>query len=401
MKVMIIEPLGEGHHMHFVRLAVRKFLRAKFKLSLVTRRSAIMNPSYQLVKAETNGCIKTYFLPELKKNSNSSSLSILLKQFKEWFVLKYKFSKIIKINKPDIIYIPDLDWVAKAIEILGSPFQKIPFVALYMSPKFHRKLMGLGAPSRYDWLFDKLFKRLLKIPTLQKLIVMDEFFYKFVKKNYKSLAAKIVLAPDFAHFKMLPSKKISRISLGISKNSKVILVYGYLDLKKGIPELLLSLFNTNVPNDLVILLAGQPSTEIIQFMKSNAIKKLLLSRKIITCFKFHDLSDERRVFAAADAVWLGYTQGFLGSSGVMYQAIHSNLSIIGQNKGIIGSYIKKYKLGIAVSPSNPKKVIKGIRDLFDNLDVYSKNNKFRKILKKYHCPDMHYKVILSSLNKYV
>ena len=400
MKIMLVEPLHEGHHMNFLRFAIRELSSSRCHLSLITRRSVVTSPGYQLVKKEMSKNVKTYFIPELKKNYSLSSLSILRRQFREWFILRYKFLKLIKTNKPDLIYVPDLEWIAKAVEIFGSPFGKVPFVALYMSPKFHRKTMGLGHPSRYDWIYSILFKRLLKISSLKNLIVMDKFFYKFTKKRYKNLFYKIKFAPDFASNKKKFLKKNSRLNLGIPISSKVILVYGALDLKKGIQELLLSLSNKDIPNNLVILLAGQPSKEILKLMKNKEIKKFVKTKKIITFFKYHNLIEEQKVFEATDAVWLGYTQGFLGSSGVMYQAIHFDLPIIGQNKGIIGHYIKQYKLGISIQPNETKKVVKAICDLFKNINFYGKNNINRKSLKNYHSPDTHFNILIDCLNNF-
>ena len=397
---MLVEPFGSGHHMSLhIRFAVRKLQSFNCQLSLLTRRSAVADPSYQTVKTEIIKDMPTFFLPELKYNKSSSSLMILLRQIREWLILKREFLRVIKINKPDIIYVSDLEWIAKATEILGSPFDQIPFVALYMSPKHHRKTMGLGPESRYDWIYDKLFQRLLKIPTLQKLITMDEFFYDFSKQRYKSSLKKIMLAPDFALIEGNLSKKKARINLGISQSAKVILVYGTLNLKKGINELLSALIEENLPNDLVILLSGRPSDEIIELIRSKKIKKLLDSKKVVTSFKFHDSRDEQEAFVASDVVWLGYTNSFFGSSGVLYQAIQADLPILGQKDGLIGRYVEKYKLGKTMPVNNVKKVAEAINDLFSEIDIYIKNRMSRNMLKDYHSPDKHGQIIYDALTE--
>ena len=172
-----------------------------------------------------------------------------------------------------------------------------------------------------------------------------------------------------------------------------------MNLKKGINELLSALIEENLPNDLVILLSGRPSDEIIELIRSKKIKKLLDSKKIVTSFKFHDSRDEQEAFVASDVVWLGYTDAFYGSSGVLYQAIHADLPVIGQKDGLIGHYVKKYNLGKTVDVENIKNISEVINDLFDKIEIYIKNQKSRENLKNYHSPEKHGEVIYEALNK--
>ena len=400
MKVMLVEPFGSGHHMSlYIRFAVKKLQSLNCELSLLTRPSAVAHPSFQTVKKEITKNIPMFFLPEAKYSNSSNSLSILARQIRDWLVLRREFLKLVKTNKPDVIYVSDLNWIAKATEILGSPFDQIPFVALYMSPKHHRKEMSLGPKSRNDWIYDKLFQRLLKIPTLQKLIIIDEIFYEFSKQRYKNSLKKILLAPDFALIEGNLSKKTARKNLGIFQSAKVILVYGTLNRKKGIKELLTTLIEGNLPDNLVVLLSGRPSNEIIELMRSKKIKELLENKKIVTSFKFHDSRDEQEAFVASDVVWLGYTDAFYGSSGVLYQAIHADLPVIGQKNGLIGHYVKKYNLGKTVDVENIKNISEVINDLFDKIEIYIKNQKSRENLKNYHSHEKHGQVIYEALSK--
>ena len=51
MKVMLVEPFGSGHHMSLhIRFAVKKLQSLNCELSLLTRRSAVTDPSFQTVK---------------------------------------------------------------------------------------------------------------------------------------------------------------------------------------------------------------------------------------------------------------------------------------------------------------------------------------------------------------
>ena len=403
MKILIVEPESKGHHVAlYLRFIVQKFLSLNCKISLLTTRSVVAHPSFKLVKAEMKEKIKTNFIPELREGKSLSSFNLLLDQLINWKNLKNEFSKISRNNLPDIVYVPTIDWIIKATEILGSPFGNTPFVALYMKPKHHLKSMNLGKSSRLDWLYDILFKKVLKIKSLKKLLVIDEFFYKYTRKKYANLQNKIKYVPDFSSIKIRTSKKTARKNLGIPINAKVILVYGSLQLKKGIKELLKIFQDDQISKDIIILLAGQADHNVKKLFKTFNVKKLISQKKIFIYFNFQDEKGEQQVFAASDAIWLGYTKEFSGSSGVFYQALHSNLLIIGQDHGIIGHKIKKYNLGITLPIQNTKKVIKKLNNLFNHSKLYlNQSKKNRKLLMKLHSPGNHCELVYKFVKKVI
>lgn len=401
MKVLIIEPNSSGHNMAMhLKIIIRKLIKSKCEISLLTTKSAVNSASYNLVKEEMDKKINEYFIADTINTKNNSSIAIFYKQLKLWFVIKKKFLQINTIIKPDIILIPTLDWIAKSVEILGSPFENTPFVTLYMAPKHHRKTMGLGLSSRQDWIYDILFRKLLKIPTLKNLFVFEKTFIEYAKKRYKKFSGKIKFIPDFGLIKLKSTKKQARFNLGINQNSKVILVYGSLSVRKGINELLKAMLCEEIPKNIVILLSGKPDEETIKLLKNPNFKNLINFKKIFIFFKFHNTFEEQQAFAAADAVWLGYAEGFDQSSGILYQAIQADLLLIGRNSGIIGKYINEYHLGVTVSPSKTKSVVSTIKHLFDKeKSFYNKSKKERKFLKDLHSPERYSSILFNVLKE--
>ena len=398
MKVLIIEPFSSGHHMAMhLKTIIRRLSALDCKLALLSTHSAVKDKSYLLVKEEMSKKIDHYFLPEFKSIKNTQ-IDLLLRQIKIWFILKKKISKIIKFNKPDIILIPTFDWIIHAMAMLGSPFGNILFTGIYIAPKHHSNIIAGRKSNFKDWLNNILFKKFIKIKNLKYLLTIDRAFYKYSKTKYKYLSYKINFIPDFGLLhKNRSSKKEARLKLGINLNAKVILIYGSLSLRKGIKEALAVLYNKNKPKNLVVLISGKPDAEIIELIKNSKIDKLISSKQLYINFKFHNSFEEQQAFAAADAVWLGYTRGFLQSSGVLYQAIHSKLLIIAQTKGIIGMYAKKYKLGVVVSPENTEELTKKIRDLFDRQEFFQNRAiKSHRVLSDFHSPEK-FSSILSNL----
>lgn len=363
MKVMLVEPSGSGHHMAlYVRHVVRKLKDEACEVSLLTTRSAVAHPGFRLLETDIKN-VELHFLPELPLISDCSSLSLLLQQMKSWLIVRREFAQIVARKKFDIVYVPTVDWVAKAIEMLGSPFGNVPFVVLYMAPTHHRKKMGLGPAGRQDWLYDRLFQRLLCIPTLRKVLVIDEIFFEFCKLNYNGLSKKVQYVPDFGELRGQGSREQCRVSLGIQNEAQVLLVYGSLTQRKGIVQLLEALSNPAAPHELVVLLAGRASEDMQALLESPAVKRLRENGRLILRIGFHDDADEYQVFKASNFVWLGYVSGFYGSSGVLYQAVSVGLPVVAMEQGLIGRIVRKHQLGVTVDPNSTESVLNGLMEV--------------------------------------
>jgi len=345
----------------YVRHVIRKLKDEMCEVSLLTTRSAVAHPSFHLLKTELKN-VELHFLPELPLISDCSSLSLFLQQMKFWLIVRSMFAQIIAKKKFDIVYIPTVDWVAKAMEMLGSPFGTVPFVVLYMAPTHHRKPMGLGPAGRQDWLYDRLFRRLLRNRTLRKVLVIDEVFFEFSQLNYGRLAEKVQYVPDFGEIRGQGSREECRVSLGIPNEAQVLLVYGSLTQRKGIVQLLDALSNPSVPNELVMLLAGKASKDMQALLESPAVQRLRENGRLILRLSFHDDRDEYRVFKASNFVWLGYVSGFYGSSGVLHQAVSVDLPVVAMEQGLIGRIVRMHQLGVTVDPNSTESVLNGLKE---------------------------------------
>ena len=361
-RVLLVEPSASGHHMAlYLRHVVKGLAREGIEISLLTTKHATEDPAYQLVQAELPANSVVHLFQTASASSKTTAAALLKNQFFNWWKLRQAVKKLAATDSPDIAYIPTVDWVAKAVEVLGSPFRNLPFVVLYMSPKHHRFVSGIGPKGRSDVVYDKLFKRLLRVPTLRKVLVIDEIFYEFAKGRYGALSRKIGFAPDFGVTESKIPRPSAREKIGIPESKKVILVYGSLTRRKGIWELLDALAEDGAPQDVCVLLAGRPSAQLEELMKRPKYTALKQAGRLVTQFKFHDSNEERDVFSASDTVWIAYVDGFYGSSGVLHQAVLYGLPVIANGKGLIGELVARFGLGVNLNPRNKEAVIEALR----------------------------------------
>ncbi|WP_427006382.1 glycosyltransferase family 4 protein [Pseudarthrobacter sp. H2] len=139
------------------------------------------------------------------------------------------------------------------------------------------------------------------------------------------------------------SRAESRLALGWSHNSDVILLVGGQDERKG--------FNVAVPA-LVLLRARRPNLRVALVGRVDPSMRRYL-QEIVGTFgqdflHISDyLSDEdmARYFAAASAVLLPYHTDFTSTSGVLVRAAASSTPVVSSNHGLVGWRTRHHSLG--------------------------------------------------------
>lgn len=367
INVLIVEPEASGHHMAlYVRLIVRVALQRGWKIRLLTTATAVKHPAFNLVKSEASTALNVSFMEEVKSSSTFDAWSLLILQNQYFLSFSKAFRNIPKTDIPDIVYLVNLDYCDKIISLRGSPFGQVPFSGMMMDVKYHRSVMGIGPPARSNRLYESLFRRLLRLPTLHTATVIDEAFLSYIKRINCLEYRKIRFVPDVGQVSGTESREAARSALGFQADDFVILIYGSLTGRKGIRELLDAIDMPLVPKQIKLLVAGKPDQNIVSILSNLKSNKLKKENRLVESLGFHDDTQEFRVFRSADLVWVGYTGGFNGSSGVLYQAGSLALPVIGNRSGLIGWLIQQHSLGLAVDPENVQEVVEAVCHMYEN-----------------------------------
>ena len=199
-------------------------------------------------------------------------------------------------------------------------------------------------------IYTLLIKRLLSAKYLLKLFIIEQNIYKELQHRSFVHYEKIEYLPDFSDIQNNLSKKESRKILGLHKSDFVILVYGSLSIRKGAINLLKSIVNYNTSKNIKIIVAGTPDKDFLYEFNKLVESNFSLRDIVIQRLYYHDEHDQDIVFKASDCLWLGYTERFMGSSGVLYMSIGYNIPFIGTYNGVIGDFLEKYSFGVACNP---------------------------------------------------
>lgn len=356
MNVLLVEPTGTGHHfILYLRLVILELSKNNYNISLLTTENAIKEPSFLHVKESSKNKINIYFLNEHRLKS-PNKIKLFLHQFICFFNLKKAFKEVSKIQSFDKILFLDLDYCDKVISILGSPFGKQDFSCIYVTLSFHRFNIGISNFKYLDFLYKYLFNSIYKINTLKKIFIIDDsFFYYLKKNNLTKKYKKLVYLPDPVEISNNILNKDNLETFKPNFKKFTILVYGTLNFKKGIKQLLDGLLYDNNQN-IQILIAGRADLETEKLITDNTYKCLFTNKQIIYLNRFITNEEEYEIFNSVDVVWVGYVGDFSGSSGVYYQASLYGKPVISRDTGYLGWITRQNSNGVVCNPLSPSSV---------------------------------------------
>jgi glycosyltransferase involved in cell wall biosynthesis len=128
----------------------------------------------------------------------------------------------------------------------------------------------------------------------------------------------------------------ARLRLGSGPH---LLVYGDVSARKGIRELVGAL--SGHPRAPTLVIAGVQDAETRDYLRDATST---LAREPVVLDRFITETEEADLFAACDAVWLGY-KGHYGMSGVLVQAYRSGKPVVATADGLIGWFCNGRELG--------------------------------------------------------
>lgn len=354
----------------YVRLLVRATVRRGWSTRLLTTKRAVQHPAFQLVQREASTAIDVSLMREVDPTSSGQLLPLLLDQDRYFRSVAEGVRNLGAEEQPDHIYVVNLDHFDKILAVRGTPFGAIPFSGMMMNLKYHRNRMGIGLPSRSDWLYEKLFLRVLRIHTLRNTMVIDEPFYEYSRRSaYKKEYRKLRYVNDVGELNGSETREMVREALKIPNDRFVILVYGMLTVKKGI-ESLLNAVDTCDRLKVTVLLAGTQDERIKSLLAEPLARSLLARGQLVESAEFHDSKREYRVFKAADVVWIGYVGRSFGSSGVLFQAGSMRLPVLATSEGLIGWLVRRHRLGLTITPEDKKAVADAIERLYSDKELF-------------------------------
>jgi glycosyltransferase involved in cell wall biosynthesis len=179
---------------------------------------------------------------------------------------------------------------------------------------------------------------------------------------------------------------------GFSHNSYKYLIFGALDERKNITNVLTAYNAASLTFKSEILLVGpvqQPYldylNELIRGLKTidNDHKKVFIRGEFVT-------NEEMEYYFSVSDVCLLTYKDFFGSSGLLGRAALHKKKVIGSNVGVISSLIDQYKLGITCDPHSIESISSGL----SSVKSFTPDPGLFKSYYEKHSPEVFLKTLL-------
>jgi glycosyltransferase involved in cell wall biosynthesis len=370
-----------------VRFIMREMVRRGWNIDLVSTERALRHPAYKIVEEESGGKYQVRTMPDQETPAGAGDFQRVKDQIQRWKNYRAGYQGL--PEKPDAVYAVNLDQMDLALALKGSPFGPTPFAGMMIGRHFHCPATGIKmtAFKPRDRALGPVFKKLLKIPTLRKVAVLDPVLQAYVEQRAWRGWEKVAYIPDVASLSPSPSKRSLREDLGIPGTAFVILAYGALSARKGIVELVEGLSDAHCPAEAAVLFAGRQDEFAKEYLAGEKAGKLRKSGRLFEWDAFLDESQERAAFDSADAVWLGYRDWY-GMSGVLVQAAAASKPLLAMDLGLVGWLVQKHDIGETVEIFSPASVSNGIRRLLLDGELRKRYASHGVELARNHTPEL-------------
>lgn len=351
--VLIVEPWCDGHHGVYLGWIAEALADTGARVIVALSEHARNHRALGPLQDRDDISLVIFDDPVPNSENAGGSAALIRREFTFWKLFGKWCRTIQKRHRIDLVFVPYLDYFLYAFGLLGSPFGDVQWVGIAMRPSFHYPKMGVEAPpAALAKAKELLFFRLLRSRTLKCLFSIDETLVEYVQGG-RARTSRFRFLPEPVDLGAPVSRAEARAALGLREEGTMLLVYGALTARKGIPALLNAMEHPEFPSDVFVVFAGKISDDVMHRMREAAkVNAEAGNGRMVLIDRFISSAEETLLFSSADVIWLGY-QGHFTSSGVLVQAAAAEKPVIACGEGLIGWRTKRYEAGVCVDICEP------------------------------------------------
>ncbi len=251
----------------------------------------------------------------------------------------------------------------------------VRFSGTYFRPSFYYRQRG-AAPFAIRAVVDDLQKRALlrlalRNPHFDTLFCLDP--YAVAPIEGLGTPVRVVHLPE--PFETDPpsaeAPEQTRRRLQVEAGRQVLLLFGSLDPRKGVLELLDAL--QALPDALArracLVMAGETTAIRHEMLEAVAALRHRGALQIVHLDAFVSDAEMHSLFRAASLVLMPY-QRHVGSSGVLVHAAAAGVPVLGPRYGMLGALLRERGLGLSVDATQPAALTRGLVQFLDPAAPY-------------------------------
>jgi glycosyltransferase involved in cell wall biosynthesis len=364
--VLILELGAGGHHPSYVRWLLESEFAKSSEIILAARREMFEHPEIRGSQTKFERYQIGVSQALEARLADFSSMGLLRMSWATGRLYRKICASLARTRRVDYVIVPFLDDCIVGIALPREAFGGIPWTAITMRTMFHYGAMGVIAPrQRFGRIRRSLLYKILKQKSLDSVLTIDPTLATFAKTQSDSFMRKVEYLPDPATYHpVLPTKTEARLQLGVPPDAALILLFGEISARKGAVLLLEAAADPSCSPRVHVMLAGR-CRERAQIFENAAVHRLRADGRLHTIDGYVRGADEQRVLAAADCMWVGYTE-FYGMSGVMVLSGRHGMPVLASREGLIGYLAKKHEVGLVIEPRNRSSVVNALNRLAED-----------------------------------
>lgn len=366
-RLMLFDLALGGHHGNYIQHLVEYAHHQAFAGAI----DIVVLPQFFEIHRDTVATISSYQHPKIDfvpisvaetaaLGDRDSGMSRALRNFREWQIF-CKYAKKLHTTHALMMY---LDTCELPLAVgMQSP---CPFSGIYFRPTFHYDMFANYQPNRQQrlqqWRERITLGRILHHPQLQTLFCLDPFAVKAIEPDRYNAQIVHLADPVQPYPSIQPDLTAFRTKLGIKKHRRVFLLFGALDARKGIYQLLdaIALLPPELGQNICLLLVGKiNATERVSIRSKIAALCQTAPIQLIECYDFIPGHDVSSYFQLADVV-LALYQKHVGMSGILLLAAAAGKPVLSSDYGLMGELVRLYQLGLAVDSTDPTAIAKAL-----------------------------------------
>ena len=367
-KILLFDLSIRGHHPNYIQHLIRYWFEVKLSgnLDIVVSPRFLQEHSDVVQLAQDYGKGNIQFIAiapeeETSLKSRKSKFNRTWRNFHEWQLLCRYASKL-KATHCLILY---FDTYFLPLTFGVNP--PCSFSGIYFRPTFHYAQFSGYATSRRDfwqkWREKWLLSWILSNRKLKTLFCLDPFAVKHLN-SLRSPHKAIHLPDPVERYQgsTLDALEIesSKQKLGIDHNRRVFLLFGALNQRKGVHQLLEAILHLSpqLCQNLCLVLLGESS---IASQLETQINTVCQTKpvQIIRRYEFVTEQEIQTYFQLADVILAPY-QRHVGMSGILLLAAAAGKPVLSSNYGLMGEIVRRYCLGLTVDSTKPREIGEGL-----------------------------------------
>lgn len=350
--ILIFEPDASGHHSGYLYHLIINFLQNDYSYKLIV----LVSPDFfvkhhQILQKTISPRVEWIKFSETEFMEWQTPKSVFKRSVFEWKL----FCRYAKQYNAVLAFFMYIDYLQLAILTQSPP--PCPISGILFRPTLVNYVATSWKEKLNYWRKNITLKYFVKNKIVDSIFNLDAYATQFIQQNWQTDKVKFLPDPVQVYANKRTPAEIKK-TLGIEENRKVFLIFGFLDSRKGISEVMeaIGAISREKSQKGCLLIVG-PWEENERKLFEIQMPKIKQNTDFQIIIKDTFIKDEdiQQYFKVTDFALALYHKHF-GMSAIMVRAAAAQKPLITHNFGLMGRIVCENELGITINDDLKEKM---------------------------------------------